>query len=196
MNEETRMKAKLMMVSIVAALAVPGPGYANISKAERDAEGKRIDAEYDSAKKRCDGLSGNAKDICMAQAKGAQKVAKADLEARQKGTPKAHYDARVAKADADYEVAKEKCDEYSGNSKDVCAKDAKTALTRAKADAKVERESREASKRNVDRTAEVRREAGSDVRDAEYKAAVERCDALSGDAKDRCVADAKARFRR
>jgi hypothetical protein len=184
------------MVSIVAAFALPGLSHANLSKAERDAEAKRIDADYDSARKRCDGVSGNAKDICMAQAKGARNVGKAELEAREKGTPKAHHGARVAKADADYQVAKEKCDEHAGNSKDVCIKDAKTALTRAKADAKVERESREASKRNVERTAEVRREAGSDVRDAEYKAAVERCDAFAGDAKDRCVADARARFRR
>lgn len=190
------MKARLVVVSIVAAFALPGLSYANISKAERDAEAKRIDADYDSAKKRCDGLSGNAKDICTAQAKGAKNVAKAELEARDKGTPKAHHDARVARADADYEVAKEKCDEYSGNSKDVCMKEAKAAQTRAKADAKVERESREASKRTTDRTAEVRREASSDVGDAEYKAAVERCDAFSGDAKNRCVADAKARFRR
>ena len=190
------MKTKLIIVSIVAAaVALPGLSHA-LTKAEREAEVKRLDADYDSAKKRCDSLSGNAKDICMAQAKGVKNVGKADLEAREKGTPKAHYDARIARADADYEVAKEKCDEYAGNSKDVCMKDAKVALTRAKADAKVERESREANKRSMDRTAEVRREAGNDVRDAEYKAAVERCDAFAGDVKDRCVADAKARFRR
>ena len=187
------MKTKLIMLSVVAALALPGMSYA-LTKAERDTEMKRLDAEYNSAKKRCDGLSGNAKDICMAEAKGARSVGKAELEARDKGTPKAQYDARVAKADADYAVAKEKCDELSGNSKDVCVKDAKAVQTRAKADAKVERESREASKRSADKTAEVRREAGKDVRNAEYKAAVERCDALAGDAKDRCVADARARF--
>ena len=187
------MKTTLIVVSVVAALALPGMSHA-LTKAERDAEVKRLDADYDTAKKRCDGLSGNAKDICMAQAKGAKDVGKAELEARHKGTPKAQHDARVAKADADYAVAKEKCDELSGNSKDVCVKDAKAAQTRAKADAKVERESKEASKRSVDRTAEAKREAGSDVRNAEYKAAVERCDALAGDAKDRCVADARARF--
>ena len=62
------------------------------------------------------------------------------------------------------------------------------------ADAKVERESREAGKRSADRTADARRDASNDVRNAEYKATVERCDALAGEAKDRCVADAKARF--
>jgi hypothetical protein len=42
----------------------------------------------------------------------------------------------MAKAEADYDVAKEKCDDQSGNAKDVCKKDAKAAFTSAKADAK------------------------------------------------------------
>ena len=187
------MKTKLVIAAIVGALALPGMSHA-VSQAERDAELKRLDTTYDDAKRRCDGLSGNAKDICMAEAKGARNVAKADLEARHTGTAKAQYDARVARADANHEVAKEKCDEYSGNSKDVCLKDAKVVYTRAMADAKVERESREANKRSADKTADARRDASNDVRNAEYKAAAERCDALAGDAKDRCVADAKARF--
>ena len=34
----------------------------------------------------------------------------------------------MAKADATYEVAKERCDDLSGNAKDVCKKDAKAAF--------------------------------------------------------------------
>ena len=41
---------------------------------------------------------------------------------------------------------------------------------------------------------DVRRDAIEDKRDAEYKVAVEKCDALSGSAKSACVQDAKARF--
>jgi hypothetical protein len=33
----------------------------------------------------------------------------------------------MAKVDADYAVAKEKCDDFSGNAKDVCVKEAKAA---------------------------------------------------------------------
>ena len=36
--------------------------------------------------------------------------------------------------------------------------------------------------------------AAEDKRDAQYKVAVERCDSMSGDAKSRCVKDAKAKF--
>ena len=82
-------------------------------------------------------------------------------------------------------------------------KEAKAAETRAKADAKVSRSANEAPvpaqtadmRQNADkRAAEVRQEAAEDKRDADYKVAREKCDALSGDAKDRCVSDAKARF--
>jgi hypothetical protein len=38
-----------------------------------------------------------------------------------------------------YDVAKEKCDDLSGNAKDVCVKDAKAAQAKAKAEAKDDR---------------------------------------------------------
>ena len=34
----------------------------------------------------------------------------------------------MKKADAEYDVAKERCDDLAGNAKDVCQKDAKAAL--------------------------------------------------------------------
>jgi len=40
---------------------------------------------------------------------------------------------------------------------------------------------------------ETRTDAAQDKRRAEYAAARERCDAYAGDAKERCVADAKNR---
>jgi hypothetical protein len=107
------------------------------------AEKQKIDAAYKADLERCDSQSGNAKDICKAQAKGKHKAAKADAEAQYRGTAKAQADARIAHADADYDVAKEKCDELTGNKKDVCMKDAKAAHTRAKADAKVMRSQNE-----------------------------------------------------
>jgi hypothetical protein len=44
----------------------------------------------------------------------------------------------VAKAEADYRVAKERCDDQAGNVKDVCLEEAKAAEAAAKADAKRE----------------------------------------------------------
>ena len=188
------MKKTLMTFAVAAALGFSGMGYAALSKQERKAEQDRISSDYKAAKERCKDLKGNTKDICMAEAKGAQKVAKAELEARDKGTPKAQANARIAKADAEYSVAKEKCDDMSGNAKDVCKKDAKAAFTRAKANADVNREAKEAAKDNRERVADARRDAVKDINQADYKAARERCDSLSGDAKDRCISDVKARF--
>lgn len=120
---------------------------------------------------------------------------KAELDARYKPSDKAAYKARVAKADADYEVAREKCDDLSGNAKDVCVKDAKAAHVSAKENAKVAR----AAAKPADNTAakqadvaEARKDAAAEKNEANYKAAKERCDALSGDVKSKCVDDASA----
>ena len=158
------------------------------------AEQDRIAPEYKADRERCGALAGNAKDVCEAEARAKQRIAATELEARTKATPKARYDARVARAEAEYLVAKERCDDLSGNPKDVCLKEAKAAETRAKADAKAERESAEAQRDAAERTAEARKDAAEAKRDADYRVAVERCDRLAGNAKDACVRDAKARF--
>ena len=159
-------------------------------KADKD----RIEAQYKAEKDHCSSLKANAKDVCEAEAKGKEKVAKAELEAEYKHTDKARYDARVAQADANYDVAKEKCDDMSGNQKDVCVKEAKAAHTKAKADAKVARADTNASKNAQEKRAEARQDAREDTRDAQYKVAVEKCDSLSGAAKDNCVRDAKVHY--
>jgi hypothetical protein len=40
---------------------------------------------------------------------------------------------------------------------------------------------------------EAKKEASDDKRDADYKVAVEKCDAMAGDAKASCIAAAKAK---
>ena len=188
--------SKLVMAMLAAAgLCIAGGTQAQaMSKDARDMAVKNAEAQYKMDKATCDALSGNAKDICVEEAKGKEKVAKADAEAAFQNTPKARENARQARADANYEVAKEKCDDLAGNAKDVCVKEAKAALTKAKADAKVDRVAADTRKDSADKTAEAKREAASDKRDADYKVAIEKCDALAGAAKDTCVHDAKVRF--
>jgi hypothetical protein len=175
---------------ITAALLTAGALFATASiaadRTSRDAyasEKDRINAEYKVNIERCSSLSGNAKDICKAEVKGRQKAAKADAYAAYKGTDKAATKALIAHADAEYSVAKEKCDDLAGNAKDVCRKEAKAAYVKAKVDAKAN-----------DKVSEVRRDAAQDKRDANYDVARERCDAFAGDAKTQCVNEAKARF--
>lgn len=106
-----------------------------LSKEDYKAGKDRIAADYKSAKAACDSLSANAKDVCIAEAKGKEKVAKAELEASNHPGQKTRHDVGIAKAEAEYAVAKEKCDDQAGDAKKACLKDAKSAETRAKADA-------------------------------------------------------------
>ncbi len=189
-----------LMISLLAAAGIAFAGAANAADSKtmsRDAykaDKDKIEAQYKADKERCSSLSGNAKDVCQAEAKGKEKVAKAELEANYKNTDKARIDARTAKADADYDVAKEKCDDLKGNDKDVCVKEAKAAHTKAKADAKVAKVDAKTAHNTADKRAEARKDAAEDKRDADYKVAVEKCDAMSGAAKDQCVKNAKMRY--
>jgi hypothetical protein len=177
---------------------------------------KSIESEYKVDKAACDSFAGNAKDICVAEAKGKQNVAKAELEVNYKPSVKARYDANVVKADADYSVATEKCDDKAGNDKDVCVKEAKAAKVHQIADAKTQMKSKnanaEANEKSGDaqavaneksgdanaKAAEIKADARKDAaivkRDADYAVAKEKCDALAGSAKDKCISDAKLRF--
>ena len=165
-----------------------------ISKDAYDTVVKNADMQYKTDKDACASRSGNAKDICLAEASGKEKVAKADAEAAYRNTPKLREDARVTRAEATYNVAKEKCDEVSGNSKDVCVKEASAVLVKAKADAKVDRVAAETRLDADTKQADARNEATKNKRDADYKVAIEKCDALAGTAKDSCVSGAKVQY--
>ncbi len=109
-------------------------------------------------------------------------------------SPKARENARIAHAQANYNVAIEKCDDLAGNRKDVCVKEAKAELVKGKANAKVDRVAADTNKEAATKQAEARKDASADKREAEYKVAIEKCDALAGPAKDACVSSAKSQY--
>jgi hypothetical protein len=178
----------LKLTAISAALACCaslGVAHAasTMTKEEYSAQKSRVEASYKSERKSCDAASGNAKDICVEEAKGHQKVALAELDYQRDPGARQKEKLAEAKADAGYNVAKEKCDDLSGNPKDVCMKEAKATRAKILADAKANRE-----------VGAARADAADEKRDAEYKVATEKCDALAGTAKAWWVADAKARY--
>jgi hypothetical protein len=180
------MKLNPITVALFAACAVFAASSSAAERGSKDAyesAKKSIDADYQAEAQRCTSLSGNAKDICQAEVKGKRTTAKADAYAAYMRTDKAVADALIARADADYSVAKEKCDDFAGNAKNVCTKEAKAAHTRAKVDAKANR-----------KVSELRKDAAQEKTDANFSVAKERCDALAGDAKTQCINEAKARF--
>src|ERR1700693_5600857 len=176
------------------AATKPMAPTAPITKDAYDLAVKNADAQYKMDKDACSSRSGNAKDVCLADANGKEKVAKADAEAAYKNTPKVREDARVTRAEATYNVAKEKCDELAGNPKDVCVKEANAVLVKAKADAKVDRVTGDTRQDAAAKQADARKDANADKRDADYKVALEKCDALAGPAKDSCISNAKAQY--
>jgi len=148
-------KFKLSICAITIALAFNMNAHSeSMSKSQYVAISKKIAAEYKASKLACDAFSGNAKDICLAEAKGKRSVAAAYLESAYQPSADNRYKARVAKADADYAVARQKCDDKAGNNKDVCIKEAKTINTSVISDAKLEKQSRkanaEASEKSID----------------------------------------------
>ena len=168
---------------VAALLSFSVAQAATISKAEYKAHKTRISADYKADKAACAALAGNAKDICVEEAKAKEKVARAELKYSDSGKAGDQTKVLVAKAKSAYAVAKKKCDDQAGNAKDVCVKEAKAVEVKALADAKMGKKIGEAQK-----------EASDDKMDANYKVAVEKCDAMAGDAKTSCVAAAKVKF--
>jgi hypothetical protein len=180
MNAHLALKTS---IALAALLALSAAHAVNLTKVDYQAGKTRISADYKTDKAACASITGNAKDICVEEAKAKEKIAKAELEFAYTGTAKDGTKASVAKADAGYAVAKERCDDQNGNAKTVCVKEAKAVHVKALADAKLGKE-----------IGEARKDAATDKRDADYKVAIAKCDALAGDPKATCVASAKTSF--
>jgi len=180
MNKTLLVKSPLI---VAALLGLSLAQASTVSRADYDAEKTRIGAEYKADDARCDALAGNGKDVCVQQAKATEKVARADLEYRYTGTKSDARKAMVARAEAIYAVANEKCGALAGNGKDVCAQEAKAAETKALADVKMGKE-----------IGDARTDAANDNRDADYKVAIERCDSYAGETKASCITAAKIKF--
>jgi hypothetical protein len=123
----------------------------------KDADEDRIEQEYKAAREKCNAMKGNEKDICMAEAKGQQKVAKAELDAKNaKDQTKAQRKVQDAKADAAYDVAKEKCDVQKGEAKDACMKQARVERDKLKGKAERTAEAKQERKAAAGSTAPKR----------------------------------------
>lgn len=121
------------------ALEAPAANKGPITKQQYEAGQKAIEAQLDTDQKACERLKGDAQDVCEAQAKGRHKAEKAKLEARYKPSPDTVEEARLAVADANFEVAKEKCGAMKGTPKSRCMKEAKAAREAARRHARVEK---------------------------------------------------------
>ncbi len=178
--------ATILLGTISIGLAASAANAASPTAEAKAAYSSVKDAaaiQYKADRIKCDSLAGNPKDVCVAEAKATEKRTDAEAESNYKGTEKARAAARKDIANANYDVAKTKCDNMKGNDKDVCVAEAKSAKVAAVEDAKADK-----------KVADARKDASEDKMDAEYKVAREKCDALGGAAKDGCVKQVKAKF--
>lgn len=178
---------KVFATMLIAATTLGVSGIASAAtdeaKATFTAAKEIAAADYKLARENCNSLTGNPKDICKEEASAKKTHTIAEAESQYKNTPAARASARKAIANADYGVAKAKCGSMTGNARDVCIKEAKAVSIAAQADATADK------KVTIART-----DARDDKVAANYKVALEKCDAMAGPAKEACVANAKMTF--
>lgn len=181
----TYFSTPLMALSAIAAalLMATSAQAGTLTKAEMDSQKAQIDRTFDAEKTACGRLANNAKDVCMEEAKAHEKVAHAELVYRDSNAIADFRKLSTVKAETAYHVAKEKCDDQSGNAKDVCVQEAKAVETKALADVKL-----------AHAVGVARYDATADKREANLKVAVEKCDAMAGDAKTQCLDSAKSMY--
>lgn len=120
--------SKIKMAFLLAGMLALSPGYAQTGKMNKDeakAAHDRIEETAKAEKKACESMKGNVQDVCEAEAKAKEKVAKAELEYRQSGSEGDRVKLAEIKAEADYEVAKEKCEDLAAAQQSECKAQAK-----------------------------------------------------------------------
>lgn len=181
------MKTSRVLLLIGAAF-----GWASQAVAQQPApEAKTVyqqamdaaEAAYDDAKVRCDALAGVPHEICVADARAARVRVEEEAGAAYKNTLAAYTQARMRIASAYYERDKTRCGAALGNDRDVCQRQAKATLVASQADARADR-----------KAIEARLEAQDARIDAEYRVALQKCDAFAGDVKEGCVSTTRTAY--
>jgi hyperosmotically inducible periplasmic protein len=162
---------------------------------------QKAESEYRAAAAKCDARSGNDKDICMAEARLGRTRTEADALSKYNNTAAGRARARTNLADAEYDLAKAKCDAKSGADKDSCMDNAKSVHTAALADAKADRAATTSSNTSSNSSSGASSGGsqasggglvtGTDTRDPAKAAAVDKCAQMGADAKTGCLVETK-----
>ncbi|WP_413673831.1 BON domain-containing protein [Massilia cellulosiltytica] len=154
---------------------------------------QKAESEYRAAAAKCDARSGNDKDICMADARLARTRTEADALSKYNNTAAGRARTRTNVADAEYDLAKAKCDAKSGADKDSCMDNAKSVHTAALADAKADRAGTTSSGASGggSQASGGGLVTSTDTRDPAKAAAVDKCAQMGADAKMGCLVETK-----
>jgi hypothetical protein len=135
MKREFIGAAVALCLAGAACAAKPAP----MRKDAYDAAKARIAAQAKADRRACEATKDQARELCDAQARGKEKTARAALEARYRPSAEAVKQAKNVAAEANFEVAKVKCEALKGKAEDRCLQDAKDAREAAVRQAKVEK---------------------------------------------------------
>jgi len=179
----TAIASRLLFVLTATLCLGTAQAAGAISKATYEGAKADIKAIHSTAHEQCKSKTDNAKDICNVVAKGRERVALAYLENNYDSNDKNRLKLFEAKYEARYDVAKEKCDDLTGDAKNLCQREAKTTMEKSKANMKMDEQITEA----MDDAEQARRKA-------DFEQAKERCNAQGGANKDVCEASLKSRY--
>lgn len=177
--------ATLLATAAGAAFAAAPTTDLNHDPATYRSATQKAAMEYKSANAKCDAKSGNDKDVCVAEAKATRARTESEATAKYNNSEKNRASARNKLAEAEYDVAKAKCDAKSGADKDSCMDNAKSVRTAALADAKAGREGSTAAAGSAGLI------ASTDTKDPAKAAAVAKCEQTAGSANTGCLVDSK-----
>jgi hypothetical protein len=141
------MKRTTLYATIIGALMVSATAF-GIGAAVNSPRSLMSPVDYSAAKRaiegdvrgtlvKCRDLEGQANDICKAEARADERIRKADLEADYRGTVAAAADAKLARAKAQFDVARAKCGGEHGDGKISCLRSARSDKAKAISEAKL-----------------------------------------------------------
>lgn len=172
-----------------AAAAGAATAPAAMTKQAYQAAHARIEAQLQADQAACTRLQGKAHDLCIVQAKGRRQSAQAQLDAQYKPNPESDRKAMAARADADFALAKAKCEVQKGRAKDACLQQAKMQRDATQRLAVVQKVEKVNALRDRKDLKPPRQETPAQ-RFAAQKAYCE----IQGADRDRCLAELKKRY--
>jgi len=91
-----------------------------LSKAQYEDALAHVAARRGNALARCETLAGSEREVCRTQASADAMIRVADVEERYRQDDRSARDAQRARIDAQYQVARARCQSFSGYRKDKC----------------------------------------------------------------------------
>jgi hypothetical protein len=144
----TRFRISAIAVAIGLAFGA-GAMAQSMSKDQYRSAEAGITANHKLGRAACELFSGHANDLCMTEADGDERVARAELDARYRPSPRATYEVLIARAEARYAIAIEKCAARAGSVRDDCVRAAWASVVAAKADAQMQMKSSRANEESI-----------------------------------------------